>query len=806
MRLLKNAQTYKGIIDMKKLMLSMIVICITLSGMEQKEKDLDYNEATFITYDNKEIIVDKSVVDHLPKLKELVNDIGADAPIPLPYAYATLKTLTILNDLISAMPQELFRITPDTSQLTISKESINTRIQVVSREIDRIKKQLGELERNGEEQNQLKNIGYTIRKTEQSLNEAVDENEKQALGLELQKLRDQKEKLDNKDAKIKKLYKTPREYYLNQILPEISKRKTILEKLTNEKTQLKKKLNKVEDKLEIKIIDPEIVEIIKEKIVEITPNTFLPCLNVILLSNYLGIKDEIFDELINYLGSLSMTDEDYTTLIKNNMTIPKQIMVSLIMNNVPQEYMLDKTLQGHQDWVWDIAFSPNSAQLASASRDKTIKLWNPNTGECTQTLLGHQNWVYSVAFSPDGAQLASASRDKTIKLWNPNTGECTQTLRDRKETLFSIAFSPDGAQLASASVDETIKLWNPNTGECTQTLLGHQNWVYSVAFSPDGAQLASASNDKTIKMWNTTTGECIQTLQGHTAAVWRVAFSPDGAQLASASVDKTIKLWNPNTGECTQTLLGHQNWVYSVAFSPDGAQLASASRDKTIKLWNPNTGECTQTLQNDKKRTMSVAFSPADAQLASGWEDGAIKLWKCPLSRSSNVLNDLNAHKRLFILYVLKNEGNIESFYRNTYQNLPENIGIHLPKPKYKNLVLLKAMKQIEEDLETIPENDTWKANPKYETSSPTLPEKNSLINAQRKAIKAYQPIYENLPGSKEHESIEAKRPTANVIKRSNKKRALQKVKAGSFADMYFKKQSRKYPDNKPLYRIKEEK
>ena len=84
------------------------------------------------------------------------------------------------------------------------------------------------------------------------------------------------------------------------------------------------------------------------------------------------------------------------------------------------------------------------AVLASGSDDKTIKLWNANTGECLRTLEGHTQTVHSVAFSPDGTTLASGSWEKTIKLWNANTGECLRTLEGHADYLRSVAFSPDG--------------------------------------------------------------------------------------------------------------------------------------------------------------------------------------------------------------------------------------------------------------------------------------------------------------------------------------------------------------------------
>ena len=115
---------------------------------------------------------------------------------------------------------------------------------------------------------------------------------------------------------------------------------------------------------------------------------------------------------------------------------------------------------------------------------------------------GDQNIVNSVVFSPDGKTLASASWDKTIKLWDVGTGKEITSFTGHQSAVNSVVFSPDGKTLASASDDKTIKLWDVGTRKEITSLIEHQDGVNSVVFSPDGKTLASASKDKTIKLWS----------------------------------------------------------------------------------------------------------------------------------------------------------------------------------------------------------------------------------------------------------------------------------------------------------------
>jgi WD40 repeat protein len=229
------------------------------------------------------------------------------------------------------------------------------------------------------------------------------------------------------------------------------------------------------------------------------------------------------------------------------------------------------TLKGHSNPVFGMALTPNSKWAISASWDKTLKVWNLESGQSPmrsgharrdkgtvimplRTLEGHLNYVDGAAVTPDGKWAISASSDKTLKVWELETGRVLRTLEGHTSSVEGVAVTPNGKRAVSASRDHTLKVWDLDSGLVLSTLKGHYDIVWGAAVTPDGRRAVSASSDGTLKVWDIETSRAARTPDGHATSVDGVAVTPDGKRVVAASRDKTLKAWNQDTGALVGTL------------------------------------------------------------------------------------------------------------------------------------------------------------------------------------------------------------------------------------------------------------
>jgi WD40 repeat protein len=251
---------------------------------------------------------------------------------------------------------------------------------------------------------------------------------------------------------------------------------------------------------------------------------------------------------------------------------------------------------GHLDMIWGAAASPDGRWFATASHDRTVKIWDAQTLQLARTLEGHGGMVWCVAFSPDSRQLASGSagaRGGEIKLWDVASGKELQHLDGHKRLVVGLAYHAKAPLLVSADFDGALMGWETPTGQALGLLHQFDQPVHQLALHPNGDWLAAACNDHHVALWDfrqTASTKFVprapdKLLAGHGHSVWAVTFHTDG-QLASASEDGVIILWDADTHERRVRLRNPSTRLRSLSFSPDGKLLGAGVLHERAIVWD----------------------------------------------------------------------------------------------------------------------------------------------------------------------------------------------------------------------------
>lgn len=299
----------------------------------------------------------------------------------------------------------------------------------------------------------------------------------------------------------------------------------------------------------------------------------------------------------------------------------------------PEALLPDKpyALRGHTDAIIAIAFSPDGSQLASASRDKTIKLWNLKTGEVVRSIAGAEQQLSSVAWSRDGKRLASGDVGLQVRLLDPASGAVLQTLA-HPDAVGEVALNADGSLLAVAGLGDNGAVYEVSKDGAKAT----KKFEFrgrTVRFSGDGKTLLISSGNASFSLLDAKTGKARKTVQTKNELPL-TTMNAAGTLIASwtaSSVD--VRLWS-DAGKALTVLKGPpvelerpKAQVTSVSVVPDGKRVVSGGGDGLVRLWSVEKSAVLQTWTAEKNNAVAVS---ADGAWLAVADSAIVKLWKLP--------------------------------------------------------------------------------------------------------------------------------------------------------------------------------
>jgi len=316
----------------------------------------------------------------------------------------------------------------------------------------------------------------------------------------------------------------------------------------------------------------------------------------------------------------------------------------------------------------DIGFMPDGKTAISASLDRTIKIWEIESGRICDVLEGHNRGINSIAVSSDGHWLVSASKDGTVKIWDLRKrkeicalrksrkpiskvvvsielncivtaseigcitvwdlkGKKVKTLIRRSFEIKALAISRKLKRLYSAGRNNNITVWDLNKLVKSKVLKGHDGYVNDMQVTSDSKHLISCSDDKTVRIWDIRKEQLVETLFGHTGYVNSIAINQQENFIITGCTDSTMKFWQMNEQTELKQMSGHHGCVNAMVVTPDGTRLVTGSDDKAIKIWNVDDGSDVRTLRGRPYEVRVLDISKEGKYLFSGSFFGAVEVW-----------------------------------------------------------------------------------------------------------------------------------------------------------------------------------
>ncbi|KAK9828803.1 hypothetical protein WJX72_002152 [[Myrmecia] bisecta] len=307
-------------------------------------------------------------------------------------------------------------------------------------------------------------------------------------------------------------------------------------------------------------------------------------------------------------------------------------------NSTPQSRVPKSALKStaaHDGGCFALAFDRSGSRLASGGADKTVKIWEPATGNQISVLHGMLETVLEVSFTCDQRQLVAAGSDSALRMWEVDSGRSKHTLTGHTAKVSSVDCSPTEATRAiSAGTDRCMKIWDLQRGYCLRTIICHST-CNSLRCTRDGAMICSGHFDGTLRFWDMRSpNKMVHEVSGlHAGAqLCSVAVGSHGGTVLTCGKDNMLKLVDIRTFQVQHSLRAPGFVVGTVwctaSMGPDERHVAAGSTDGSVFVWEVEKGEVVTTLKEPSAQSiLATCWSPQGTPLVSSDKAGLLMFW-----------------------------------------------------------------------------------------------------------------------------------------------------------------------------------
>lgn len=290
----------------------------------------------------------------------------------------------------------------------------------------------------------------------------------------------------------------------------------------------------------------------------------------------------------SYIDWRNKSEDEYSKLLD----ACRQTVTSTLVNDKSGISRFSKILKGHLKQLIDVAITPDGSWIVSASEDKSLKIWDCETGICLATFHENNLNVNGVAISTDGNTVLSSSYE-SVKVWDRIEGKSIKNfkLKDNHRYSGALVFVDEENSYICGTYGKSIQFSSLQTG-ATQKTFRSTSSIRIFGTSINAKWLAFTNEQHQMQVWDVESQKCLNTLTGHVSDINSLSISADGEVVVTASRDYNIKVWNTNEGRCVNTLEGHTGNINNVTITADKSRIFSSSEDGTVRIWDVLTGKC----------------------------------------------------------------------------------------------------------------------------------------------------------------------------------------------------------------------